>query len=224
MWKSIDVSKVKSLLQKFRVGESLKSVNLELIDKYVSKLNEYGELLSWNIILINKSAGATSNTTYSNGITVGNTIRTRAEGTDKRSYCIRNSHIISTTDELLDLDDTTLGTALIETKRLRSQQGLSWDKSYPSPTLVRQQFRGVNQPLLLIYTLDPAYAYDLTNDGKLNKSKSKYSHSDEPFTGFAIAFPHTRTNYSVSYTANLVEDFAQSSDSFDADNDNVVEE
>ena len=87
---------------------------------------------------------------------------------------------------------------------------------------MRQQIRGVNEPLLLIYTLDPYYAFDLGVDGKLNKTKSRYGHNDEPFVGFAIAFPHTDTGYSVSYTANMVDDFAQTNDDFD--NDNIIEE
>lgn len=224
MWKGIQAERVRNLLGQFKVAESLKSVNLDLIDKYVSRLNAYGELKTWNIVVVNKSSGATSFTQYSNGITVGNTMRTRAEGTDRRSYCIRNSHIIGTTDELLDLDENTLKSALDKTKELRRMQGIDWDKPYPSPTLVRQQIRGVNEPLLLIYTLDPFYAFDLGTDGKIDKNNSKYGHNDEPFVGFAIAFPHTDTGYSVSYTANMVEDFAQTNDDFDNDNDNIEEE
>jgi len=224
LWKGVNVELVRSMVNRFRVGESLKSVNLEMIDKYISQLNDYGELIRWNVIVINKTNGPTSITQYPNGLKVGNSIRTRAEGTDRRSYCIRNGHIIGSLDELLDLDKATFDRALQETIELRKSQGFDWDKDYPSATLVREQIRSVNEPLLLIYTLDPSYAFDLTDSGKLDKNHSKYSNEDEPFVGFAIAFPHTNSGYSVSYTANMVDDFKQTDDIFDNENDNIYSE
>ena len=47
---------------------------------------------------------------------------------------------------------------------------------------------------------------------------------DEPFIGFAIAFPHSDTDKAVSYVANQVADFAITEENFDSTNDNTYDE
>ena len=59
------------------------------------------------------------------------------------------------------------------------------------------------------------------SNGNIKEGTLAHKHSDEPFIGLAISFPHTNTSFKgVEYTANLVEDFANTEDSFDNDNDN----
>jgi hypothetical protein len=96
-----------------------------------------------------------------------------------------------------------------------------WDDKYPGGRLVREEFRNPNTPLLIIYTLDPYYANPLDKDGKIDKTRIRFNHTDEPFVGYAIAFPNTNTGYTVDYTANMVEDFEHTEDLFENDNDNV---
>jgi hypothetical protein len=58
-------------------------------------------------------------------------------------------------------------------------------------------------------------------DGKIKTGTLEHKHSDEPFVGFAISFPHTNTSFAgVEYTANMVEEFAATEDAFEEENDN----
>ena len=91
----------------------------------------------------------------------------------------------------------------------------------PSTTLVREEYRNVKNPLLLLYTLDPYYANVFEIDGSIKEGIIVHKHTDEPFIGFAISFPHTDTSFEgVEYTTNLIEDFAFTEDLFEKDNDN----
>ena len=56
------------------------------------------------------------------------------------------------------------------------------------------------------------------------KDAVSYTKDDEPFIGFAIAFPHSDTNKAVSYVANQVADFAITEENFDSTNDNTYDE
>ena len=58
-------------------------------------------------------------------------------------------------------------------------------------------------------------------DGILIALLSISKHTDEPFVGFAISFPHTNTSFAgVEYTANMGEEFAATEDAFEEENDN----
>ena len=73
----------------------------------------------------------------------------------------------------------------------------------------------------MIYTLDPYYANVFDGNGNIKVGTPVYQHTDEPFVGFAISFPHTNTSFDgVEYTANMVEDFAVTEESFEEGNDN----
>ena len=61
----------------------------------------------------------------------------------------------------------------------------------------------------------------LLTDGNIDSSRIRFSHNDDPFVGYAIAFPKTNTGYTVNYTVNMVEDFEHTEDLFDENNDNI---
>lgn len=89
-----------------------------------------------------------------------------------------------------------------------------WSKTYPSPKIVREEFRSVTNPLLIIYPLNPVCA---------NKKNGtiQYVKTDSPFVGFAIAFPNSNVrDNAVSYTVNRVAEYAEIEDNFDNEDDN----
>ena len=94
-------------------------------------------------------ANARTKFTLSSQISSGCFIRNTAGDTD--TYIIKKNHIVGNpTDEFIDLDSTELDKAL-----QISKQDKDWKKTYPKPKLVRESFRSVNNPLLIIYPLDP---------------------------------------------------------------------
>jgi hypothetical protein len=79
--------------------------------------------------------------------------------------------------------------------------------------LVREKYRDVKHPLLIVYPIKPSPDYVTSN-----------SDGNEPFMSFAISFPHTNTGVAVSYSVNQVNDFADTEDIFESENDNVYEQ
>lgn len=125
-------------------------------------------------------------------------------------YLLRKNHILGNPrDEFLDLDDALLKDAIVETnEKLKDRK-----QSYPSPKLVREKYRDVKHPLLIIYPIKPSADYVTANkDG------------NEPYMSFAISFPHTNTGVAISYSVNQLTDFADTEDIFEQENDNVYEQ
>ena len=220
VWNKVSSYMITNFISQFAIDANHKTADLNMIRQYIEKLNSYGELTEWNVVLVNKKNTPESVWTYSNGIQVGCTKRTRAVDASDKSYCIRNGHIIGRWDELIDMDEMTLQLALQRTIEIKEKAGEEWKEKYPSSTLVREEYRNPKNPLLLIYTLDPYYA-NIYEDGDFKKGTPVYKHTDEPFIGFAMSFPHTNTSFEgIEYTTNLVEDFAVTEDTFEEDNDN----
>lgn len=222
LWTSVSSDIICDYLSRFQLPESLTKVNLDLICDYIRELNEVGELISWNIALMSKNVDQnTCVHTFSNGVQVGCFIRRQAQDAqNSKTYYIRKNHIVGNpTDEFIDLPDDMLSDALNETKIRKSKAGEKWKHDYPSPQLVRQEFRPQKTPLLMIYPLNPAFSNISGSNDVIT-----YTKNDEPFIGFAIAFPHSDTNKAVSYVANQVTDFAITEENFDNTNDNTYDE
>ena len=95
-----------------------------------------------------------------------------------------------------------------------------WSKPYPSPKIVREEYRSVTNPLLIIYPLNPVYA-NVKNNGSIKSGTIQYTEADSPFIGFAISFPHSEVpDNAVSYTVNRVQEYADTEDNFDNEDDN----
>ncbi|MDR0941308.1 MAG: Z1 domain-containing protein [Bacteroidales bacterium] len=217
LWSTVSPDEICDFLSKFKVAESLKKVDLDLIGKYIQNLVREGELTSWRVGLMNKKDSAEAKHTFSNGLEVGCFDRNRAENTPYDTYCIKKNHIVGNQkDEFIDLDKDLLDRALIETKRIKATQNRDWDKDYPAPEVVRQKFRSMNSPLLLIYPLNPECA----NVKDRPAGSIVYEKTDDPFIGFVISFPSSAGNHAISYTVNQVDDFAKTEYNFDNENDN----
>ena len=219
LWRGISPDAVLSFLDNFKVASDLKSVNLERIKAYITNVVDCGELSRWNIALKTK-ANSQSHYTFTSCLTVGCFDRNRATDTitigRDDTYFIRNNRILGgAEDEYIDLDVNTLGAALNYTQR----QKKDWKHSYPSPTYVRQMYRNIQEPLLIIYPLNPASANILNPDGSIKEGTKSFSVNEEPFFGFAISFPRTESGIAVGYMVNRTE-YIQETDDFEESNNN----
>ncbi len=217
LWRNVSPEDICTYFAAFNVAKSLKKVNLELICNYVRKLAQQGELTSWRVVLMNKK-NAQKQFSFGNNINVGCFDRNRAKEIGDDTYFIRKNHIVGNQeDEFIDIDNEALNDALIET-RAKIQD---WSKEYPSPKIVREQYRSVTNPLLIIYPLNPICANIKNDDGTPKNGTIQYAEIDPPFIGFAISFPHSDVpNNAVSYIVNRVAEYADTEDNFDNEDDN----
>lgn len=220
LWKNVSPEDICTYFSAFNVAKSLKKVNLELISNYIRNLVQQGELTSWRVVLMNKG-NAQKQFSFGRAINVGCFDRNRAKEIGDDTYFIRKNHIVGNqTDEFIDLEDSVLNEALNKTIITMREQGKDWNKPYPSPKIVREEFRSPTNPLLIIYPLNPVCANIYIND--LPKAGTiQYTEEDTPFIGFAIAFPHSNIpNNAVTYIVNRIAEFAETEDNFDNEDDN----
>ncbi len=213
LWRNISAEAVCSFLSSFKVAENLKGFDVEGIIRFINKLNQSGELINWSIALMNKKSGR-STLKLSNGLDeVGCFIRNRSENSANDSYLIRRNHIVGNqADEFIDLSDSLLKEALVESKNIDAK----WLKDYPKPKTVREAFRDKTNPLLIIYPLDPEGA-------NLPNKEPEFKSDDNPFIGLAISFPSSQTGHSEEYAINglLIDKFRESEEDFYTYNDNI---
>lgn len=217
LWKEVSPNSICSYFGRYKVAENLKAVDLNRICRFIQKLNADGELTSWSVALMNK-VGETPKFLTSNGISVGCFDRNYAIESTEDTYLIKKNHILGNqTDEFIDLDDKVLEKALktsIEgSVELNWKADENWKNNYPKPKLVREKYRSVSNPLLIIYPLNPECAYSKDFIGVK---------SIEPFLGFAICFPHSNGNHTEEFAINsvLIDKFRESEEEFDNNNDN----
>ena len=106
-----------------------------------------------------------------------------------------------------DLSPEEYERALELTREAWRNKNKEGEPAYPGGEIVRNQTRSPQNPLLLIYFLEPQGA-GLPNDS-------------EPIVGYAISFPGSRFNASVSYAVHrqLLPLFNQEDDLEDVEND-----
>lgn len=226
LWRNVSPDYICNFFASFLLPQNLQKVNLAFISDYVRKLNIIGELSSWSVALLSKADKPEKNYDLGNGLIGGCWNRKRATDTNgNETYFIRKNHIVGNqTDEFIDLDNDMIERALQRTREFAENQGKTWEKNYPSPKIVREEFRPRTNPLLIIYPLNPAYANVLDNQGNVIEGTIQYNVNDEPFIGFAIAFPRTVSDCAISYAVNNTNEYLVTEDEFDANNDNTYDE
>lgn len=220
LWRNVLPEDICEYFTNFKLPADLKKVNLDLICEYIRRLSIQGELTSWRVALLSKD-NSISNHSFSNGMKVGCWTRNRSKDTnDLNTYFIRKNHIVGNQkEEFIDLDEDIIKQALQITIERKRENGEDWLHDYPSPELIRKEFRSKTNPLLLIYPLNPEGANVKDNNGNTIQGTEAYTAQDEPFIGFAISFPRTDTGEAVSYQVNTIADIASTEESFDNDND-----
>lgn len=187
LWKDLSIEVLKPFFQQFKVSDNLKRVEpLKLLD-YIEKANKDSELVNWNIAVFNKrNAEFDYEINSNNGIDkIGCVIRRNDKDKDDTIHLnIRKNHIISPRDEFFDLSEENFNRALQRTKDLNKE----YKNDFPKGEIVRNEFRNPSTALLLIYFINPIEA--------------GIANGKEPIVGFAVSFPRSRFNHSVSYAIN----------------------
>jgi hypothetical protein len=219
LWSNVLPADVLKFFSEFTVATELAKVDLTLISNFIRKLNQSEELLSWRVALMNK-ANAAKKFALSDNIVSG--CFTRNTAGDTNTYVIKKNHIVGNpTDEFIDLESADFNEAL-----QLSKQDNDWKKTYPKPKFVRERYRSVNNPLLIIYPLDPLGANPKDKNGNPISEKIIFQADDDVIIGFAIVFPKSNTEHTVEFAINtaLANEYYQSEIDFDDNNDNLEDD
>ena len=219
LWSNVAPADICKFFSEFTIAPELSKVDLTLISNFIRKLNQHNELLSWRVALMNK-ANAIKKFELSSQVISG--CFTRNTAGDTNTYVIKKNHIVGNpTDEFIDIKQEDLDQAL-----QLSRQDKDWKKTYPKPKLVRELFRSVNNPLLIIYPLDPLSANPKDTDGNPIPEKVIFTENDDVIMGFAVVFPKSTTDHTVEFAINsaLVNEFYQAEMDFDDSNDNLEDD
>ncbi|WP_407520970.1 Z1 domain-containing protein [Lacibacter sp. MH-610] len=191
LWFDVNVENIKSLLQGFRLSENLKRADPTNLIRFINLQVANNELTQWRVAVMSKKK-ADLRYTIQKGedeLDIGLFNRRQDErNSSTDNYYIKRSHIISPGDEVIDLTDEERNTAWARTIEYWRQRGKDGEPSYISGEIVRNEIRDPKKPLLLIYFLNPEEA-GLAFDGN-------------PIVGYAISFPSSRFNATVSYAVH----------------------
>lgn len=189
VWEKVNSGDVNKFLKDFRAHPACRKAEPDLLNKYIEKLNQYGELSEWTIALV--SSGSPKNIDTIAGHDIG--LIQRSDKTEKTDlYMLAKANILNPPDQYIDLTDSQIEGALFETVETW-KDGKSRSKhepKEPSGPYIRRA-RQPNNGLLLIYPLDNN---EVLLDGK------KFTES--PIIGFAISFPKGSRDEVVEYQVN----------------------
>jgi len=191
LWYNIAANQVIDFLNNVRTLENLKAYDPQNLIRFINMQLPNDELTSWRVALMNKRNTSCITEFQVNNVQVqiGCFLRRQDENnSDENVYYLRKSHIISPKDEFIDLTETEYERAMQLTRVLRARQNKEGDPAYPNGELVRNEIRNPQNPLLLIYLLDPVGA--------------KLPTDSDPFMGYAISFPGSNHDAWVAYAVN----------------------
>lgn len=187
LWRDVPVELLYPFFRDFRVAENLKKAEPQKLLDFIRLLNADGELVSWRVGLMNKRRTLQRLPDFSEKrLDVG--LYLRREERNAENYYIRKAHIISPADEFTDLTPEEYEAAMQRTRQYYEEQGKEYEQAYPKGEIVRNEFRSLQEALLLIYLLEPAGA------GLPPES--------EPVAGFAVSFPKSPGNRVVRYAVH----------------------
>lgn len=196
LWFDIKPESVMNFLSKLKYPENLKSADTAILTRFIEMQLKIGELKSWRVAIFNKS---NTRSYYEvsfkdKSINIGLYLRNCDEKIDQTHYYLKKSHIISPPDELVDLTDEEKKEALRITKEYRLKSGKNGEIKSASGQVVRDRIRNPQNPLLMIYLLDP--------DGAIDQRSGISNTGPLPFLGYAISFPKSKFNVPVKYAIN----------------------
>jgi len=203
LWYDIQAADVVTFLSGIRTLANLKAYEPQNITRFINMQLPNGELTHWRIALMTKTNNTTSSDFRINNasINIGHFIRRQDENnSDENVYYLRKSHIISPKDESIDLSEAEYVRAMQLTSESRTRQNKTGEPAYPNGEIVRLEIRNPQNPLMIIYLLDPTGA--------------GLAAGSDPFIGYAISYPGSAYNAHVAYAVN-----EQLLDQFNVDDD-----
>lgn len=187
MWQNASIINVRQFLSSFQTYDNLKSASPANLLKFIEFKYRNDELSTWNIAVFTKTKG--NHFRINNNIDVNLLLRRQDNDRSPNDlYYLRKSHIISPNDEFIDLTQEELYLAREATLRLWKEKGKEGEPNRLNGDWVRNEIRKPKKVLLMIYLLDPA--------GALLPSSST------PIVGYAISFPGTEHDDSVTYAVH----------------------
>jgi len=165
-------------------------------------------LTDWTVVLMSKGNTETNHSiAFQNGFNkIGCWVRTLDKNNSSEEiYYLKKSHILSPKDEFIDLSVTEYDRAMQLTRDLWEKKKKEGKPSYPNGQIVRNEIRKPENPLLLIYLLDPIGA--------------ELPPTSNPIVGYAISFPKSNFNAFVAFAVKdeLLDrfDFDYETESYD---------
>lgn len=191
LWFDVNVENIKSLLHGFRLSENLKRADPTNLIRFINLQVANNELTEWRVAVMSKKK-ADLRYLIQKGedeLDIGLFNRRQDErNSSTDNYYIKRSHIISPGDEVIDLTDEERNTAWARTIEYWRQRGKEGEPSYISGEIVRNEIRSPRKPLLLIYFLNP--------------EEAGLAFDSNPIVGYAISFPSSGFNATVSYAVH----------------------
>ncbi|MFC1901361.1 Z1 domain-containing protein [Chloroflexota bacterium] len=188
LWSDIPVNMIIDFLRGINTPETLKAYDPINLIRFITAQLPNGELLKWRVALMSKR-NTLKQVPFHIGkipINIGCFIRTQDDNSsDEDTYYLKKSHIISPNDEFIDLTQQEYSYAMQLTREHRIRKNKEGEPTYPNGEIVRNKIRNPQNPLLLIYLLDP--------------SRAKMPEGSLPFVGFAISFPGSKHNEYITY-------------------------
>jgi 5-carboxymethyl-2-hydroxymuconate isomerase len=190
LWFDVSADHIRSLFQQIQLSESLKAADPAYLLRFIDAQLRNGELTLWRVAVMSKSKTVIRHSIdrIENSLNVGCYVRNQDPLINGNNYYLRKSHIISPMDEVIDLTADELKRAKERTEDLWKSKGKTGLPSYPSGEIVRNEIRSPQNPLLIIYYLDPSGANLPVNS--------------DPIVGYAISFPASKFNSAVSYAVH----------------------
>jgi hypothetical protein len=192
LWRNVPAQNIRTLFQRFRLSENLKAADPSNLLRFIDAQLVNGELTSWSVAVMSKRNTERRIQIPKDDINldVGFYLRNfDPDNSNNQIYYVRRSHIISPKDEFIDLTDTEMQRAMARTQELWRSKNKEGEPVYPNGEVVRNEIRRPQNPLLLIYFLDPDGANGPYDEVRIT----------EPVVGYAISFPSSRFNAAVSY-------------------------
>jgi len=188
MWKDVSATQVKDYLKNIQLLENLKAYEPHNLIRFIDLQLPNRELTNWTVGLMSKgNADSSSSVSFIDGNKqVGSWMRTQDDNNSSDEiYYLKKSHILSPKDEFIDLSTDEYERAMQLTREQWVKKKKEGQPSYPNGQIVRNEIRNPNNPLLLIYLLDP--------------KGTKLPETSNPIVGYAISFPKSNFNAFVAF-------------------------
>jgi len=188
LWFDVQSSNIRQWLLRFHLSESLKAADPLKLVNFIDVQLANNELTHWRVAVMSKDTATERTHIDKDGfdLNIGYYIRRDSKNnSDENVYYLKKSHIIIPDHEFVDLTREERARAMELTRELWTRNGRTGEIRNLNAQLVRSQIRTPQNPLLLIYFLDPEGA--------------GFTRGSEPIIGYAISFPSSRFNATVRY-------------------------
>ncbi|HNY44736.1 MAG TPA: Z1 domain-containing protein [Bacteroidales bacterium] len=210
LWNNIPASNIISFFGNFIAPEN-PIASPDRLAEFILEKQKDDELDVWHVALMSSNS-KTKDYVLDDSTRIWMFDRTDDDKNNSNEvYYIRKSHIISPNHEFIDLTDDEYELAKRKTfeqkKAHEEYPGAAQMPNYPNGNLVRNdlEIKSARFPLLLLYLLNP--------------EKAGLPESEKPIVGFAIRFPGSSKNRTITYAVHqqLLDKFEVNEDPEDYD-------